>query len=100
MSKQNLSNHISIYRKKPIEIQAIQLSNVNIQDVAIWCGGKVIEEESPWYQDCEDYYRAILIPTLEGAMRAELGSYVIKGVQGEFYACKDTIFDETYERVS
>ena len=37
------------------------------------------------------------IRTLEGTMRAEVGDYIIKGVQGEFYPCKPDIFAATYE---
>ena len=28
------------------------------------------------------------------------GDYIIKGVQGEFYACKPDIFEQTYQQVS
>lgn len=39
------------------------------------------------------------IDTLEGEMTAQLGDYVIKGVNGEFYPCKPDIFEKTYEPV-
>lgn len=42
---------------------------------------------------------AIIIPTLEGRMKGEVGDWIIKGVKGEFYPIKDTIFKETYEKV-
>jgi hypothetical protein len=32
-------------------------------------------------------------------MRANVGDWVIRGVQGEFYPCKDSIFRETYEEL-
>ena len=41
----------------------------------------------------------IEIDTLEGTMRADLGDFIIKGVQGEFYPCKPDIFKATYEIV-
>ena len=41
----------------------------------------------------------LMIRTLEGDMRATYGDYIIKGVQGEFYPIKDSIFRETYERM-
>lgn len=41
----------------------------------------------------------ITIFTLEGAMRASIGDYIIKGVNGEFYPCKPDIFEKTYERI-
>jgi hypothetical protein len=37
--------------------------------------------------------------TLEGTMRADIGDYIIRGVEGEFYPCKPDIFKLTYEEV-
>jgi hypothetical protein len=39
------------------------------------------------------------INTLEGEMTGEIGDYIIKGIQGEFYPCKPDIFKATYEEV-
>lgn len=39
------------------------------------------------------------INTLEGVMKANVGDYIIKGVNGEFYPCKQDIFKKTYELV-
>ncbi|WP_432794493.1 hypothetical protein [Rhodococcus ruber] len=41
----------------------------------------------------------IEIQTLEGAMRATLDDWIIRGVKGEFYPCKHDIFTATYEAV-
>ena len=41
-----------------------------------------------------------LIFTREGVMRADLGDWVIRGVQGELYPCKPDIFAATYEEVT
>lgn len=38
--------------------------------------------------------------TLEGDMKANIGDYIIKGVNGEFYPCKPDIFTKTYEEVT
>lgn len=40
------------------------------------------------------------IKTLEGDMTAQVGDYIIKGVNGEFYPCKPGIFNKTYEKVN
>lgn len=40
------------------------------------------------------------IETLEGTMRADVGDYVICGVEGELYPCKPGIFEATYEAVA
>ena len=41
----------------------------------------------------------IEIQTLEGTMCAYPGDYIIKGVNGEFYPCKEDVFKKTYEEV-
>lgn len=96
------------YRKKPVAIEAMQLTRENAHEVAAWCGGRVLESAKPG--DPEDVYIALLIPTLEGTMRAETfhpstwngqryegGDFVIRGIQGEFYPCKPDVFAATYE---
>lgn len=42
----------------------------------------------------DDY---LWIGTLEGAMRASPGDWIIRGVKGEIYPCKPDIFEATYE---
>lgn len=42
----------------------------------------------------------MLIDTLEGTHRANLGDWIIRGVKGEIYPCKPDIFALTYEAVT
>lgn len=50
--------------------------------------------------DYKDLKHPVLkIETLEGMMIANVGYYIIKGVNGEFYPCKPDIFKKTYELV-
>ena len=81
------------YRKKPVEIEAIQLNANNACEVLTFCNenGNIVASS----EDCG----AISIKTLEGTMLASIGDYVIKGVKGEFYPCKPDIFEATYDRV-
>lgn len=83
------------YRKKPVEIQAAHLSYDNRDRVAAW-----ITENGGEVGDPGTNPGVLTIVTLEGAMRADPGDYVIKGVKGEFYPCKPDIFDATYDFVS
>lgn len=39
------------------------------------------------------------IGTLEGTMRASVGDWIIKGVKGELYSCRDDVFRATYDIV-
>jgi len=81
------------YRKKPVEIEAWKLTEETKQQVFnnIRCN-----KAASW--DAEDR-PCIKIETLEGVMTAQMGDYVIKGIQGEFYPCKPDIFEATYEAV-
>lgn len=60
---------IKKYRKKPVIIEAFQTD------------------------------REMIIHTLEGDMKANVGDYVITGLRGEKYPCKPDIFEKSYELV-
>ena len=84
------------YRKKPVVIDAIQLTDENLMD----CLSFVYPEYAVIAHSILDAIRKqkyIHIETLEGDMKASFGDYIIKGVQGEFYPCKPDIFEATYE---
>jgi hypothetical protein len=74
------------YRKKPVVIQAVQWTGQNIHALSDFMGDVLIYENQNVY-----------INTLEGKMHASVNDYIIRGVQGEFYACKPDIFEMTYE---
>ena len=85
---------IKKFRKKPVIIEAIQLTKDNVVDALSFCNhdGNIVasnEDET-----------SISISTLEGTMTANIGDYIIKGVKGEFYPCKANIFEQTYEEVN
>jgi len=77
------------YRKKPVVVEAVQ-----------WTGNNVLQMEE--FATTKIEYtldNCLLVDTLEGVMKANIGDYIIKGVQGEFYPCKPDIFEATYEVV-
>lgn len=41
----------------------------------------------------------LVIKTLEGNHRADIGDWIIRGVAGEFYPCKPDIFKASYREV-
>ena len=82
-----------LYRKKPVVIEARRLQTRTATSIAQWCGGSTYNEAPG---GCPD----ILIDTLEGTMEAKPGDWVIRGVAGEHYPCKDLIFRATYEAVT
>ena len=82
---------MSAYRKKPVEIAAIQWDGQNYGDVRDFVGEKL---DTAW--SVGGY---CFINTLEGRMNAAPGDWIIRGVAGEFYPCKPDIFEATYEPV-
>lgn len=89
------------FRKKPVEVEAIQFTGGNHQDVSAFMGcecgfGNPVRDDCP-YDHSKAGPRFVFIRTLEGTHRADRGDWIIRGVQGEFYPVKPAIFEETYE---
>ena len=82
------------FRKKPIEIEAIQYTRKNRNECIAFCDAihMAIDDDGAQYE-----LENLRIKTLEGTMTAKLGDWVIKGVKGEFYPCKPDIFEATYD---
>lgn len=89
------------YKKKPVVIDAMEFksnnesNDKNLNEICIWANqGKQATDLHLWHNGT-----SIFIQTLEGTMRADVGDFIIKGVQGEFYPCKPDIFAATYDGV-
>lgn len=80
---------VTSFRKKPVEIEAVQWTGDNPGQLVGWMttSSYLIEDGG------------LLIKTLEGTMVAQPGDWIIKGIRGEFYPCKPDIFADTYEEV-
>lgn len=85
---------IKKYRKKPIEIDAIQYTGNNVSEIE-----NFVETNLLHYNTQEENNYQLGIPTLEGIMKASIGDYIIRGAKGEFYPCKPDIFKITYDEV-
>jgi hypothetical protein len=90
------------FRKKPVVIEAVKFTYNEQGMIAVksFCGtalGNVRKERHP------SALAEAEIGTLEDGVHltvkhiATEGDWIIKGVQGEFYACKPDIFEATYE---
>ena len=85
---------IKKYRKKPVEVEALQWMDNNLEMA------EFLEMPNLGAHNPNHYGHSILkIITSEGIMEARLGDYVIKGIAGEYYPCKPDIFERTYEEV-
>ena len=79
------------YVKNPVVIEAVIWTGDNITEILSFCN------------DCFSYEKQgenkLDIATLKGVMQASVGDYIIKGIKGEFYACKPDIFLMTYDKL-
>lgn len=91
---------MSKYRKKPVVIEAFKWTGgINQEEDPIWIVEAIKKGEVLVKKEEIDGNIYLVINTLEGAMVANVGDYVIRGIQGEIYPCKPDIFEATYERV-
>ncbi len=91
------------FRKKPVVIEAIQFDgNSNMVEIEKFVGKRLvadIESETAYLAGQGPPIFSLIIPTLEGDMKASKNDWIIKGVNGEFYPCKPDIFAKTYDAV-
>lgn len=83
---------MSLYRKKPVVIEALHYTG-NVDALEAFVGRQLV-----WDNPRGGSVRPF-ISTLEGEMEVSDGDWIIKGVAGEFYPCKPDIFEQTYEAV-
>jgi len=83
------------YVKRPVVVEAVKFED------SIECFDKLMALGlDPVRVDYADRYNPVIkIDTLEGEMTGQVGDYIIRGVNGEFYPCKPDIFVKTYEAV-
>mgnify|MGYP000347870356 CR=1 FL=1 len=88
--------------KKPVTIECIEWTGENLKEVLEFTGKT--ERFNEWFSSFEEFESYVKndgdifkIFTLEGVMKASVGDYIIRGVNGENYPCKPDIFHKTYD---
>lgn len=80
------------YRKKPVVIEAWRYEYEGLPQPK-WLV-EATEKGVVWGAG-----DSLSVQTLEGIMMARPGDWIIRGVEGEIYPCKDSVFQATYEAV-
>ena len=101
-------NTNTLYRKKPVVIEAFQMTKARRGDNADWptwlniawntahsIPGTVFPKDFPDSDGTDE----LVIYTLEGLHLVNFDDWIIRGVNGELYPCKPDIFEKTYEKV-
>lgn len=78
------------YRKKPVIIRALQWTGNNISEMRDFLVHNPHSEILP--------LNSFIIETLEGNHTAIVTDYIIIGLKGEAYPCKEDIFLASYDK--
>lgn len=84
------------YKKKPVVVEAFQYDgDLKGADGKYYVPDWAAEayEKGIMYYDLTELF----INTLEGTHHVSVGDYIIQGVKGELYPCKQDIFVKTYD---
>lgn len=79
-------------RKRPIESEVHQVTPDNYEFLHVWTEGNFENFRTQYGEPM-----GLTLFTVEGIMKVEMGSWICKGVEHEFWAIKDSIFQKTYE---
>lgn len=98
---------MAAYRKKPVEVEAVQLCWETWEEVCDFLGGVVGEHNPARFVGADrvsdtcgevgPQYIELTVPTLEGDRVVRHGDWIIKGDGGELCSCKPDVFAATYE---
>jgi len=94
------------FRKKPVEIEAVQYNNLNREEVEAFVGKNLkqeLESETAYLAGKGAPQFSLIIETKEGEMKAMNGDWIIKEPfptgDRDFYPCKNSIFKSTYDAI-
>lgn len=84
-----------MFRKIPVEVEAIQFTGENALEMTDFGDGAIL------HMRASDQLRVntSLITGRQGVAYAGVGDWVVKGVKGEVYPCRDDVFKLTYEAI-
>lgn len=96
------------YRKKPVEIEAAQFIGIDADYKPMFATPepgwlkKALElphdaDGAAFVFTQQSHAPYLVVNTIEGAMSATHGYWIIRGVKGELYPCQPEIFEATYD---
>jgi hypothetical protein len=87
--------------KRPVEVEAVRLTNSNYREVASWCNGTYhFWLEEPTEDDDPVQHLMIRFRTVQQEpVTADEGDWIVKGPHGDFWPVKDFIFSDSYQNL-
>jgi hypothetical protein len=83
---------IEVFRglHRPHQIEAVQLLPSRLDEIAEWCGGRVIPHPLGLHQ--------LEVFNYEGPVIADTGDWIVRDERGKFYVFFEELFFSFYER--
>lgn len=84
------------FSRRPSIIDAFPLTPFNLEEVALWCGGRIVPgvTSTDPGSNKPDHLK---VPTIEGVKIALIGDYVAKNPTGDFKVVKKGEFEAKYD---
>ena len=83
------------YRNRMVEIEANKFTYLNKDKVYQWARQYQYNIQPSFNKGAP----CLLIPTAERELQCNLGDYLIRDTNGEFYVCESSLFENLYEPV-
>lgn len=93
---------IRTYRKKPVEIEAVQFTGDNEAEVQALTGAdyfNVLDADDRMHSDDPEMTAQVFDVLHSTWVGVYDGQWIIRGVKGEVYPCAADVFTATYEAV-
>lgn len=78
------------YRKRPLEVDAIRWTGENVAAIGHFTDG----HRNVGYDPSS---HSLFVVTSAGQVRCAAGDWLVRSASGEYYPCKDAIFEQDYE---
>lgn len=78
------------YLARPLRKQALRWTGDNTTEIALFAQGNTLEISQG------DQPRRLVLHTRQGPMPANVGDYIVAGLNGEYYPCAADVFEATY----
>ena len=83
------------YKKRPIEVEAVQITTMAADEIRNW-----VDSDMVTVHDINDKGRKTImieIVTSTGSHMATIGDWLIRGIDGNYYAVTNDTFQRLYE---
>lgn len=87
------------YRKRPIEVDAVQWTGDNVDDVVALTGPENFERLDERPSDDPEATARVYDRLHSSWVLVRVDDWIIRGVRGEVYPCRSDVFEATYAPV-